>query len=778
MALGVVFFAITVSCYSFAANRIALLRSEYTIALYSENLQWGDYDELHIEPAKLLLGELPFQYDVVSDYFIESDSLRILNYSLLIIPDAISLSPIECLNIEEFVISGGTVFMTGTSGIHDTFGWTQAFCLSAAMGVRWPGFEREISEGSFWNMNVTFSNDPQSDSVLKGVFEKNRINLEDTTETDTTENDISIKNGADDGAVVPIFLSTAQLLAYWTDYNLDSLAYDPRGQGNLACAITCNKFGNGYVIYFNGKLFSGYKYCRQIATWAHRDTDPCQNAEKIVFNVIRNFADTPISNLELSKWWMQWQHHERSRLVDSYEDGDQEFGHNVAFLYDQALAVMVYCALAKHNTTNAQSYQEKSQFILGRLSPRQNGDGSFYFSWIHKDEPLEVANRARFSGANAWLLMAINKYEEQFGDTLRYRGMATSLAAWLRSRLHPAGSDTQAVQGGINADDQELTFKSVEHNLDAYSALSYFGYLARDSISTGSAQRIRRWLEGVTWEDHEGHFLRGENDKVATMDVNPWGILALGDTAWQGYDFTRGLDWALKNCRTVHPWEGKWDPHRNLIGAVDGFDFNDDKDVVWVEGTESMALALHLAGKDSLADFFHKEMARLIPPANNGGRVYATNEGTIAADDDSRAATYPSVAGTAWYIFSELKYNPFKIPREAHPDPNTKYPVTRVLARDNGKQGDFHLFQNHPNPFNPTTTITFSLPGHSHALLQIFNSNGQVVRTLINSKQSAGYHEARWDGRNQTGQPVPSGVYFCRLKAGTNFQVKKMLLLR
>jgi hypothetical protein len=567
--------------------------------------------------------------------------------------------------------------------------------------------------------------------------------------------------------------------------------FDPRGEDSLACGITCNRFGNGWVIYFNGKLFSGYKYCREVATWAHRDTDPCQNAEKIVFNAIRNFADIPKSNLELAGWWLQRQRHEKSKLVDSYEDGDRDTGHNAAFLYDQALAIMAFCALAKHDSANAELYREKAESILQKLSQLQNGDGSFYFSFLHKDEPIRPTNRARFSGAIAWVLMATNRFEEQFGDSLTFRGMANETAKWLCNQLEPARGEIQAIRGGINADDQQLTFKSVEHNLDVYAALAYFGYLTHDSSYTGVAQHIRRWLETAGWDESAGHFLRGENDRVATMDVNPWGILALGTTAWKGYDLTRGLNWALANCRTTHAWEGRWDPHRNLLGSVDGFDFNDDKDVVWTEGTESMALALQLAGRDSLANYFHAEMTKLIPAANDGGLPYATNEGTIAADDPSRSTTYPSVAGTAWFIFKELGYNPFEIPRTAHPDPNRVYPLctsVNVVDEETVPINNYRLFPNYPNPFlsgaksrsagNPETNITFYLPRNTPALLQIFNPAGQLIKTLINARQSAGHHRISWDGTNEAGQRVSSGIYFYRLETDFGILTKKMLLVR
>ena len=88
------------------------------------------------------------------------------------------------------------------------------------------------------------------------------------------------------------------------------------------------------------------------------------------------------------------------------------------------------------------------------------------------------------------------------------------------------------------------------------------------------------------------------------------------------------------------------------------------------------------------------------------------------------------------------------------------------------------LFQNYPNPFNPVTTIRYSMAGAGHVELVIYSVSGERVRTLINENRDAGTHTAVWDGRNDHGTAVSSGVYFYRLQAGYFVSAKKMLLLR
>ncbi len=88
------------------------------------------------------------------------------------------------------------------------------------------------------------------------------------------------------------------------------------------------------------------------------------------------------------------------------------------------------------------------------------------------------------------------------------------------------------------------------------------------------------------------------------------------------------------------------------------------------------------------------------------------------------------------------------------------------------------LFQNHPNPFNPVTSIRYTVPNTSSVTLRIYSPSGQLIRTLVDDTVQAGVREEVWDGTNGSGVPVASGVYFCRLCAGKVTLSKKMLLLR
>ena len=90
----------------------------------------------------------------------------------------------------------------------------------------------------------------------------------------------------------------------------------------------------------------------------------------------------------------------------------------------------------------------------------------------------------------------------------------------------------------------------------------------------------------------------------------------------------------------------------------------------------------------------------------------------------------------------------------------------------------FALEQNAPNPFNPTTTIRLSLAQAGETQLDIYNMNGQLVRTLISGNMTAGAHELVWDGTDAVGNAIGSGVYIYRLTSVENVQVRRMVLIR
>ncbi|MCB0280777.1 MAG: T9SS type A sorting domain-containing protein, partial [Calditrichaeota bacterium] len=105
--------------------------------------------------------------------------------------------------------------------------------------------------------------------------------------------------------------------------------------------------------------------------------------------------------------------------------------------------------------------------------------------------------------------------------------------------------------------------------------------------------------------------------------------------------------------------------------------------------------------------------------------------------------------------------------------------TTHADSFENRRADTFSTVQNYPNPFNPTTTIHFYLSSETQVSLKIYNNLGQIIRTLINEQlMPASQYNFEWDGKNQHGKTVSSGIYFYQLKSGKSVITKKMLLIK
>ena len=93
-------------------------------------------------------------------------------------------------------------------------------------------------------------------------------------------------------------------------------------------------------------------------------------------------------------------------------------------------------------------------------------------------------------------------------------------------------------------------------------------------------------------------------------------------------------------------------------------------------------------------------------------------------------------------------------------------------------EGQFRVYANYPNPFNPETTLRYELPAAGLTRVEIFDITGRLVTTLVHTPQIAGQHALAWKGTDSQGRPVGAGMYFCHISQGNNQAVLKMLLLK
>jgi len=111
------------------------------------------------------------------------------------------------------------------------------------------------------------------------------------------------------------------------------------------------------------------------------------------------------------------------------------------------------------------------------------------------------------------------------------------------------------------------------------------------------------------------------------------------------------------------------------------------------------------------------------------------------------------------------------------PPPDLLTPRTDIGDKDNVPR-KFALHQNYPNPFNPVTTIKYELAKNSNVEITVFDIMGRKIKTLVNKKQNAGDHLTVWNGTNNNGFKVTSGIYFVKMKSSSFERIRKMTLIK
>jgi endoglucanase len=179
----------------------------------------------------------------------------------------------------------------------------------------------------------------------------------------------------------------------------------------------------------------------------------------------------------------------------------------------------------------------------------------------------------------------------------------------------------------------------------------------------------------------------------------------------------------------------------------------------------------------------------------------STDAGPVSFDGDWQRVTIPLASMDnqgAWDPDDQMWYNGpgdvnwgtvqrFQFVSETAPQPDTEIyidrvrivdPVTLVKEKGGTVPGEFALSANYPNPFNPSTTIQYTLATNGNVKLAVYNVRGELVKTLASGVQPAGDYSVQWNGTNQQGIAVTSGLYFYRLTSDKQELTRSMLLVR
>jgi len=162
--------------------------------------------------------------------------------------------------------------------------------------------------------------------------------------------------------------------------------------------------------------------------------------------------------------------------------------------------------------------------------------------------------------------------------------------------------------------------------------------------------------------------------------------------------------------------------------------------------------------------------------------LFANSDSIVHYSPVITAASYSVIISDSWYekklYWTVFAFDPSGIPVQSKVNGIYSLKITSVAFNRNGLPKDFALLQNHPNPFNLSTTIEYHLPKISHVRIAIYDVTGRRVRVLSDEKQSAGVHFVTWDGADTNHMLSPTGVYIVRFEADHFVQTKKMLLLK
>jgi hypothetical protein len=106
------------------------------------------------------------------------------------------------------------------------------------------------------------------------------------------------------------------------------------------------------------------------------------------------------------------------------------------------------------------------------------------------------------------------------------------------------------------------------------------------------------------------------------------------------------------------------------------------------------------------------------------------------------------------------------------------YGITTGVEQSEILPSEYLLAQNYPNPFNPITQISFDIPTAGNVNIEVYNLLGQKINTLVSGYKDVGHYTVTWNATDESGQPVPSGVYFYRLTTNNHSETKRMMLLK
>lgn len=354
---------------------------------------------------------------------------------------------------------------------------------------------------------------------------------------------------------------------------------------------------------------------------------------------------------------------------------------NSAFVYDNAVALLAFLADGSADSLRrarligdalVYASQHDRAYIDGRLRNNYSaGDISLPPGWAPNgrtgtvpvsgfyDEAqksfIEIEQSSIDTGNNTWAVIALLALYRQSSNP-SYLLTARALGNFIHTFRNEAGT-YKGFQGGLDNYPEtpmvtRRVYGSTEHNLDIYAAFTRLSQITGESQWQSDAEHARQFVEAM-WDSQKGCYLAGTTNPDTRnqfadqlpLDVQAWSTLALPTTL------------------TLHPQvlQCAEDNHRNTNAGFSGFDFNNDKDGIWFEGTSQMATAYAFAVRSASVMALREELSRAqqtLPFGSSGGLAAASREG-LSTGFDFRYFVRQHIGATAWNVFAQLGHNPF-----------------------------------------------------------------------------------------------------------------------
>ncbi|MCF7805294.1 MAG: T9SS type A sorting domain-containing protein [Candidatus Marinimicrobia bacterium] len=454
--------------------------------------------------------------------------------------------------------------------------------------------------------------------------------------------------------------------------------------------------------------------------------------------------------------------------------------------YLTILYVVITCVLTGQVLAQAPSWSvdpEKYEFVMtvtARLEVNNEsvlGDGNLISAFIG-DECRGVAEATMVNGTPLYFLMV---YENIPGSSVTFRGYISDKDTVI-DLVDPVTFRSGGAVG--SPDDPYRLMGTIPNKLPTISTIADQS-INEDLSITGIVVTVRdaETASGdltVTGSSHNQNLVPDDNisiggsgaERIVSLSParNQSGSTRITVTVSDGKDevstaFTltvRPINDPPGTFSLVEPADGS-----KIIISRDNLDKSLNFRWQAAKDPDSVDLRYHLAYKTGKLD------AGITFPETNATTVQLSYASVY---DRMRASGVDSIAGT-WTITATD--GEFTVDAAGTRGLTVIADTTTVGVRY-GKPlpTDYHLAQNYPNPFNPSTVIQYDLPEDTHVRLTVWGLAGQQVKTLVNESQQAARQQIRWDGTDEFGSLVSTGVYLYRLEAGGFMKVRRMVLVR